>query len=171
MEQEKSRAIAIPFIGGKDVMPIAGYFGPYPHDYEHLPQYFTEEIMKLIADAGINLMVYSAADYANEPELVEKNLVNGERFGVGIFVTDKPVMECTTADEARERIAKYADRKAFCGMYVVDEPTATYYCDSDGSRLLSKFETISKIIQTELDMIGYINLLPFVMIENYQENY
>lgn len=171
MEREQSKAIAIPFVGGKDVMPIAGYFGPYPHDYEHLPDYFTEEIMQLIADAGINLMVYSAANYAEHPELVEKNLEYGEKYGVGTFVTDSRIMEASSAEEVKELIANYADRKAFCGMYVVDEPTATYYCDNDGSRLIAKYEKVSKILQTEMDMIGYINLLPVVMLEDYKEKY
>lgn len=171
MEREQSKAIAIPFVGGKDVMPIAGYFGPYPQDYEHLPDYFTEEIMQLIADAGINLMVYSAANYAEHPELVEKNLEYGEKYGVGTFVTDSRIMEASSAEEVKELIANYADRKAFCGMYVVDEPTATYYCDNDGSRLIAKYEKVSKILQTEMDMIGYINLLPVVMIDDYKEKY
>lgn len=171
MEREQSKAIAIPFVGGKDVMPIAGYFGPYPHDYKHLPDYFTEEIMQLIADAGINLMVYSAANYAEHPELVEKNLEYGEKYGVGTFVTDSRIMEASSAEEVKELIANYADRKAFCGMYVVDEPTATYYCDNDGSRLIAKYEKVSKILQTEMDMIGYINLLPVVMIDDYKEKY
>ena len=171
MKLEKSRAVSHPFLGGKDVMPITGYFGPYPHDYEHLPDYFTEEIMQLTAEAGINLMVYSAADYAKEPELVEKNLTFGEKYGVGTFVTDSRVVEASSAEEVKKLIADYADRKAFCGMYVVDEPTATYYCDNDGSRLIAKYEKVSKILQTEMDMIGYINLLPVVMIDDYKEKY
>lgn len=171
MRQEESRAISMEYLGGKDVMPITGYFGPYPHDYEHLPQYFTDEVFKLIADSGINLMVYSATDYASHPELVEKNLELGEKYGVGVFVTDNDVLASTTVEEVKEKIAKYSDRKAFCGMYVVDEPTSTCYCDADGSRLIPKYETISKILQQDLNLPCYINLLPVLLIEDYQKKY
>ena len=176
MRQEKSRAISIDYLGGKDVMPITGYFGPYPHDYEHLPQYFTDEVFKLIADSGINLMVYSAADYASNPELVEKNLELGEKYGVGVFVTDNSIVEkkeqeSLTVQEVKEQVEKYANRKAFCGMYVVDEPTSTCYCDADGSRLIPKYERVAKILQKDLNLPCYINLLPVLLIEDYQQKY
>ena len=170
MRQEKSRAIAIPFIGGKNVMPITGYFGPYPHDYEGFPDYFTDDIFKKIADAGINLIVRLAADYHTQPELIEKALSLGEKYGVGVFVSDNSIVEgeeaqIITAEIAAQKIEAYKDRKAFCGMYVVDEPTATYFCDPDGSRLISKYERASKILQQDLDQLCYINLLPIYNFE------
>lgn len=170
MRREKSRAIIIPFIGGKDVMPITGYFGPYPHDYEGFPNYFTEDIFQKIADAGINLMVYSAADYHTQPEFVEMNLMFGEKYGVGVFVTDNSIVEgdgaqTITAEVAIKKMELFKDRKAFCGMYVVDEPTATYYCDTNGSRLISKYEKASKVLQQDLNQLCYINLLPVINLE------
>ena len=170
MRQEKSRAIVIPFIGGKDVMPITGYFGPYPHDYEGFPDYFTDDIFKKIADAGINLIVRSAADYHTQPELVEKTLSLGEKYGVGIFVSDNSIVEgegaqTITAEVAAKKMENYIDRKALCGMYVTDEPTATYYCDPDGSRLISKYERASKVLQQDLDQLCYSNLLPVYNFE------
>lgn len=170
MKQEKSRAIAIPFIGGKNVMPITGYFGPYSHDYEGFPDYFTDDIFEMIADAGINLIVRSAADYHTQPELVEKLLSLGEKYGVGVFVSDDSIVEgegaqTLTAEVATQKIEAYKDCKAFCGMYVVDEPTATYFCDPDGSRLISKYEKASKILQQDLDQLCYINLLPIYNFE------
>ena len=170
MKQEKSRAIAIPFIGGKNVMPITGYFGPYPHDYEGFPDYFTDDIFKKIADAGINLIVRFAADYHTQPELVEKALSLGEKYGVGVFVSDDSIVEgggaqTLTAEVAAQKIEAYKGRKAFCGMYVVDEPTATYFCDTDGSRVIAKYERPSKILQQDLEQFCYINLLPIYNFE------
>lgn len=177
MKQEKSRAISIDYLGGKDVMPITGYFGPYLHDYEHLPYYFTDEIFKLTADAGINLMVYSAADYATHPELVKQNLERGEKYGVGVFVTDSSIVEkkeqdTITVEEVEKQIANYKDHKAFCGMYVVDEPTATYFCDTDGSKLIAKYKKVSEIMQKDLNQLCYINLLPiYNFLPETQEKY
>ncbi len=170
MKQEESRAIVIPYIGGKDVMPITGYFGPYLHDHEHLPYYFTDDIFKLTAEAGINLMVYSAADYASDPELVKQNLERGEKYGVGVFVTDSSIVErkeqdTITVEEVEKRIANYKDYKAYCGMYVIDEPTTPYFCMGDGSRLIPKYEAVSEILQKDLNQLCYINLLP---IHNFE---
>lgn len=170
MRQEEAKAIAIDYIGGKDVMPITGYFGPYPHEHKGFPDYFTEEVYRLTAEAGINLMVYSCADYATTPELVEKNLEYGEKYGVGVFVTDNSVVEnktpeARTASSVAIQMANYKDRKAFCGMYVVDEPTATYYCDGDGSRLMERYKKVANILQKDLDLLCYMNLLPIVNME------
>lgn len=176
MKQEESRAIVIPYIGGKNVMPITGYFGPYLHDHEQLPYYFTDEIFKLTADAGINLMVYSAADYSTHPELVKENLERGEKYGVGVFVTDSSIVErkeedAITAEEVEKRIAAYKDYKAYCGMYVIDEPTTPYFCMGDGSRLISKYKNISGILQNDLNQLCYINLLPIHSFEDTKEEY
>ena len=92
-------------------MPITGYFGPYPHDYEGFPNYFTEDIFQKIADAGINLMVYSAADYHTQPEFVEMNLMFGEKYGVGVFVTDNSIVE---GDGAQTITAEVAIKKWNC---------------------------------------------------------
>lgn len=177
MKAEQSRAITIPYIGGKDVMPITGYFGPYPHDYEHLPYYFTDEIFKLIADSGINLMVYSAADYASHPELVEKNLEFCEKYGVGVFVTDSNVIEkrqqgTITVEEVKRELEKYQAHKAFCGMYVVDEPGTDYYLPGNGSRLLPTYKRIAEILQKDLDILCYINAFPAAnWVPDWEEKY
>ncbi len=150
-----------------NVMPIAGFFGPYPHEHEGFPDYFTNDIFRKIADAGINLMVYSAADYAYNPELIEKNLGFGEKYGVGIFVTDSNVIDKRqqaeiTVEEVVKEIKNYSEHPAFCGMYVVDEPQAAYYCMDKGDKMISTYKRISEIIQHELNTPGYINLLPIV---------
>ena len=89
MKKEESKAVSISFLGGKDVMPITGYIGPYQLnqsvDGYTFPNYITDEYYQMIADLGVNLIVYSTTDYANSPEMVKKNLELGEQYGVGIF--------------------------------------------------------------------------------------
>ena len=177
MRQEQSKAIVIPYIGGKDVMPITGYFGPYPHDYEGFPDYFTDDIFQKIADAGINLMVYSAADYATDPELVKKNLELGEKYGVGVFVTDQSVIEkrhqgTITVEEVEEGLAEYQNHKAFCGMYVVDEPGTSYYLGGEGKQLIPSYKRIAEVLQKDLDVLCYINAFPAAnWVPDWKEQY
>ena len=176
MKQEESRAIVIPFIGGKDVMPITGYFGPYAHKYTQFPDYITDECFQMIADSGINLIVYSITDYASNPEAVEKYLELGEKYGVGVFVTDNQVLgkmeqETITVEEVAKEVAKYSDRKAFCGMYLVDEPRIDYYMPGDGNRWLPKYKRLAEILQKDLDILCYNNLFPVMNLEVMREKY
>ena len=180
MEPEESRAISPSFIGGKDVMPITGYYGPYPsyvsRDGDVFPNYISEEFMEAFADAGINLIVYSSLTYSSNAELVEQYLDMGEKYGIGIFVNDSNVLnyagdDTVTASKVGEEIANYSDYPAFCGMYVVDEPTAPYYQAGDGTKFISKYVELAKILQNDLDILCYMNLLPVWDIDKKQEAY
>lgn len=180
MEPESSRAISMSFLGGKDVMPITGYFGPYPshtsRDGDVFPNYISDEFMEMFADAGINLIVYSNLTYSNNPELVKEYLDLGEKYGIGIFVNDSNVLDYAGNDDISaakigEEVANYCDHPAFCGMYVVDEPTTPYYQPGDGTRYISKYEDLAKILQYDLNLVCYMNLLPVWNMETKQEAY
>lgn len=179
MEKEESRAVSVSYIGGKDVMPITGYWGPYELtrsvDGNVFPYYITEEYYQMIADSGINLIVYSQPDYATSPDVVKKSLDYADKYGIGMFVTDNNILKKVEQDEiTKEEVAKelvnYMDYDAFCGLYLVDEPQATYYSMGDGSRLLQKYEQLADVLHNELDMLTYSNLFP-IFDEKEKENY
>ena len=180
MKKEESKAVSLSFIGGKDVMPITGYIGPYQLnqsvDGYTFPNYITDEYYQMIADLGVNLIVYSTTDYAKSPEMVKKNLELGEKYGVGIFVTDSNVLdkvenEDVTAQEVAAEMINYSDYEAFCGMYLVDEPHSTYYELRDGSRLLPKYEKLAKVLHQDLNVLCYSNLFPIINMEQNKEQY
>ena len=64
---EEYESLYYDFLGGRDVMPIGGFFGPYiPHtpsvNGQILPDYITDDIFQKIADCGINAIVqYNSA--------------------------------------------------------------------------------------------------------------
>ena len=180
MEPEESKAVSVSFIGGKDVMPITGYIGPYEQAYsadgDVFPDYITDEYYKMISDCGINLITYSFTDYSSSPEAVKKNLELGEKYGVGIFVTDNNVLgkteqENVTVEELTKEIVNYSNYKAFCGMYMVDEPQTTYYQMGDGSRLLTKYKQVADLLHNKLDILSYCNLYPIIDLTKNKENY
>lgn len=180
MEAEESKAVSLSFIGGKDVMPITGYIGPYVHAYSSdgnvFPDYITDEYYQLISDVGINLIVYSFTDYSGSPNAVIKNLELSEKYGVGFFVTDNSIMGKTeqddiTIEEVAKELVKYSDYKSFCGLYMVDEPQATYYNMGDGTRLLTKYEQLADILHNELNVTTYCNLYPINDLAQNKENY
>ena len=80
------------FLGGTDVMPIGGFYGPMDKSYsargQKLPDYYTDEFFSKLAECGINVLAYAGADYAVDPDLTMKVLDLGEKYGIGIYVTD-----------------------------------------------------------------------------------
>ena len=180
MENEETRAVSISFLGGQDVMPITGYVGPYQHEYSTdgnvFPEYITEDYYQKIKDSGINLIVYSFTDYASESEAVINNLELAGKYGIGMFVTDgnvtgKTVQDEITVEEVAKEIVNYSDYEAFCGMYLVDEPQATYYSMGDGSRLLGKYEQLADVLHNKLDILSYCNAYPISDMGRNKENY
>ena len=180
MEKEESKAVSVSFIGGKDVMPITGYVGPYLHAYSQdgdvFPEYVTDEVYQMIADAGVNLIVYSFTSYSSAPDVVKKNLELAEKYGIGFFVTDNNVtakteQETITAEEVAKEIVNYSDYESFCGMYLVDEPQTSYYQLGDGSRLLTKYKELADVLHNDLDILTYCNLYPIMDLSKNQENY
>ncbi len=152
-----------------DVMPIYGYYGPLAsyinRDGNTLPDYITDEYFEMIADMGINLITYSDVNYSVFPDLVKKSLDLSEKYGIGYMVSDSKIQEYAnradvTAAEVGERLAEYSDHPAFKGVFLVDEPRSQYWQPGDGSKLIPKYENIMKIVQEDLDVIGYYSPFP-----------
>lgn len=180
MEKEESNAVSISFIGGKDVMPITGYIGPYVHAYSSdgnvFPDYITDEYYQMIADAGVNLIVYSFTDYSGSPDAVTKNLELAEKYGIGMFVTDNNILgkieqDEISVEEVAKEIVNYSDYKSFSGLYLVDEPQASYYLLGDGTKLLSKYGQLADVLHNELDVLTYSNAFPVMEFDKNKENY
>lgn len=180
MEKEESRAVSFSFLGGQDVMPIGGYYGPMvpyeSRDGNVLPTYVSDEIMKMFADAGINLIVYSDMSYSGSPELGKQYLDLAEKNGIGIFVNDGAVLDYVgsneiSAAEISDYVANYVDHPAFCGMYIVDEPRTAYFMPGEQERYISNYKEIAKALQYDLDLTCYMNMFPVWNIETSQERY
>lgn len=179
LKPEVSRAVSFDFIGGKDVMPIGGYIGPYPQttslNGNTYPNYNTDEIFRLLSEAGVNLITYSNADYSSNPDFVGTSLKLAEKYGIGMFVYDTRVTgkiedENVKAADLAEAISAYSDFPSFCGVYLVDEPTTPYFEPS--SRLVSSYGKVSQLLSQELDVNAYVNMLPiFDYSDKGKENF
>lgn len=169
MEKETVHSLGLDFLGGKDVMPICGFYGPYAAGYsidgQSLPNWYTDEIFSLVAETGINMFTYSSTDYQNYPDLVYKMLELGEKHNIGITVVDGLINapnkeDPATIEEMAAQIAKYCDYPAFCGVHVVDEPGSMHYKPSDnGAKDIELFAPVFQKLK-ELDVWSYGNLHP-----------
>lgn len=174
MEPEESHALSFDFIGGKDVMPIAGYYGPYAGDWSRdgnaLPEFISDEIFEKLSESGLNMIVYSLTDYKNAPAQVNKMLELGSKYNIGMYVKDSNVIgpkgeDTVSVEEAAAYISKYSHYPAFCGMYLQDEPNTSYYVPGDGSKDVDLFTELGDLFRNQLDINFYANAYP--MIENY----
>ena len=158
-----STAVSYDFLG-EETMPITGYFGPYPvsnaTDTNLFPDYNTDEYFKMIADSGVNLMVYSHTDYSTYPNLVKKQLQMGEKYGVGIYVYDKGIYNKSEADMLAQ-MSQYSNYKAFCGMYLVDEPGTSSYLSGSDNGLATDFSDEATILNNN-NFMFYGNMYPIV---------
>ena len=138
MEVEEVYSQSYDIIGGKDVMPIAGYHGPYSASISYNGQqpveYVSDEIFQALADCGVNLLTSSPDNYDRVPLSVIKQLELGEKYGIGLFVTDESLTatdklgdNVASIEEISQRLMKYSNYPAFAGLYLVDEPTSKDY--------------------------------------------
>lgn len=180
LPKEESNAVSLDFLGGKDVMPVTGYFGPYINSYfvdgDHLADCITDEFFQKIADMGINLLTYSPTDYAVAPGLVKQILDLGEKYDVGIFVTDTNVTNKkggreVTKEEVAKELINYYDHPAFCGMYVIDEPNGKDYIRSQSQGMISDYANLVDVLQNDFNTLVYVNLLGAGEFERNRTDY
>ena len=139
------KSVYFDFLGGKDVMPIGGFFGPYEsHEVEinceNFPDYYSDDIFEKIHDCGVNAIVY----YNTVTDIATKKILEmGEKHGVGLFVKDEMLLELMedysamanefTPDdldfnEFERRMYEYNQYDSCLGLHVRDE-AFTYHID------------------------------------------
>lgn len=171
MEAEESNAISFDFIGGKDVMPIGAFYGPhvsgYSIDGQNGANLMEEKYFEAMADAGINLMLQSQADYTTSPALMKISLDLCEKYGIGVCVNDAEVRtmgeDGSDIDMVKltDRVSKYITHPACVGFYLQDEPWTTSFepVASQPERSAYVREKLAKKLHTDLGIFTYANLL------------
>lgn len=167
MEAKQSNAISFDFIGGKDVMPLGGYYGPYLSengtDAQTPPDYNSEEIWQMIAECGLNLVSYSPMNYGDFPNQVEDALKKAEKYGLASVVYDYRLIQLALDKNIKladvtEKVSDYMHYPAFAGVYLVDEPaTASYGASSATERQAETYDSIAKMLNQEIGMFTYTN--------------
>lgn len=175
MEAEKAVAYSFDFIGGNDVMPILGYYGPYlsMHSYDgnNFPGTLTDEWYQAVADCGINVLSYPQIDYSNSPKSVMKMLDLAQKYGIGQVVFDSNVMNGyeLTKDEVVDYMKDYMTHPAYVGFFLYDEPGTSEWISYRTN--LSTLTNLSKILNEDLEMWNYLNLAGYNVSENDPQIY
>ncbi len=174
MEIEEVASYSFDVIGGKDVMPIMGFYGPTTSgeswNGNAVPDYYTDEFFELVKESGINVIGPSYSHYNSVPYYATKILEQSEKYGLGALVWDKRIINNDiTVEMVDDYIKDYASYKSFVGVYMVDEPGAVYFRDHENGVNIEDFATISKNIN-ELGYFYYGNIFGMEFQETFTDS-
>ncbi|MBR6271577.1 MAG: hypothetical protein IKR26_05430 [Lachnospiraceae bacterium] len=166
-----SDTLTYDYLGGNDVMPIGGFYGPSTNAK------VTPEVMELIAESGINLITYQPIPWYEGNEGVLRCLDLAEKNGIGVYVMDSNLNTVernengivtshsylSSAKDLAEAMEGYSAYSSFLGIFVFDEPKP----DNDSSQTYSAtnsynrygyYKGILQALQPYTNITGYINL-------------
>ncbi len=168
--------------GTSDVMPISGFLGPgyinadeYGTQTGALNEYRTDKIYKLVADAGINLIMATVNKTA-EGELIEpivrEELRLAEKYGMGMYVQPSYVeAQPELLDQYIKELNVY---DSFMGITLEDEPNTSYYYAGksfNSDKTYDKSKALAQAINKYANLTGYTNLLPYWTSMGTEEEY
>lgn len=169
METEEVITYGFDYLGGKDVMPIMGYYGPVftnaSWNGNDMPEYVSDEFFELIKGTGINIIGKCDVTWGHQKYVEMLQLC--EKYGLGLLVNDSRLYDSASKDmsleEADNYVKDYADYTAYVGNYIVDEPQYKGYFYSEGST--HTIENFANGFQklNELGIFAYGNLFPSQM--------
>lgn len=135
-KERSVHAVSFDIIGGKDVMPVGAFVGPFSRndsDKKDYPEFVNEAFFKKCAACGINLFVYPH-EYADvAPESVDKALRLCEKYHIGYFAMHRYFTHVFMGQESadKEKIArilrKFSEYPAFVGIHTKDEPVTPQF--------------------------------------------
>ena len=160
MDEEKVYSYAIDAIGGNDVMPIAGFYGPYELGHSYMgvsvPNYISDDIFSKLSDCGINLIQQSNLDAKEEPEGQVRMLELADKYGIGVYVRHSDIYglhrdNLASLEEMSEIINLYANYPAFAGVDVIDEPGTEYWWNTLPQGYISDYvETVERLKKLDI---------------------
>lgn len=164
-------SLSYEYLGGKNVMPIGGFYGPYSDAT------ITDGVFQLIQESGINLITYTPVNADNDENRLQQALALAEKYGIGMFASDDAlnVIEkdengnvtghtvVTSVEELAAHMAAYSTYDSFLGINVVDEPKgantwSTETNEDDSDTYYKRYNYYSQLAQA---------LKPYVNITNY----
>ena len=114
-------ALSFEYLGGKDVMPIGGWWGPYK-PLNPVCDLTAKRFYEDIKACGVNHITVSRDNYASNPQGVLQGMDYAEECGLGMFVHDTTVPKIADVEELKNRLNEYRYKKNCLGFHVFDEP-------------------------------------------------
>ena len=162
------KSVSYDYIGGKNVMPISGFYGPDSADKVN------DETFRLIAESGINIINY--LPLSNNPDNLKdtlRSLALAEKYGLGMYLNDGSMNTLTvdanndvtahsylsSASDLATAMSQYGAYQSYLGVHVYDEPRLKTGEDLDYSEnYLGRYKYYEGLMEA---------LKPYANIENY----
>ena len=163
MEAEEVYTYSFDIIGGKDVMPIGGYYGPSESamsvNGQTAPTSITEEWYKAVAEAGINYIPYPQVAYNAKPEQYLKMLDLAQKYGIAQVVKDDILMGTydMTKEDVTDELKDILNHPAFAGVFLYDEPGNPGHHSYRTN--LSVLANASNVLNNDMGLFVYNNAL------------
>ena len=162
-------SVSFDYIGGKNVMPIGGFYGPAD------TATISHETYQLIRDSGINLITYSPMKWIGDNERdVLRGLALAEEYGIGVYLSDDAINGLTvdedgnvtaqsslsSASDLANAMAQYGVYGSLLGIHVIDEPkpstggdwSNTYY------KRYKYYKDPMEGLEAYANLTGYVNM-------------
>ena len=177
MEKEESPAISFNIIGGKDVMPIGGYYGPHLNNYcwdgNELPDNLTDEMFEMYKDMGINMLNYTEISSRTDQEAIKRVFEMCDEydiayFGAAVETAYNHGKYEMTPTKIGQQIAQWTKYDSYAGMFLVDEPSTAYYQAGFTEKYIESFDKLAEIVHEDLDNVTYGSLWPLMQMSNLE---
>lgn len=135
-------SIGFNYEGGKNVMPIGGYYGP------DKTADITDAMFSTLKNSGINMITYQPTKWGtgNDRDIL-RLLALAEKYGIGVYITDPSTNVLTkdendnvtaqttvsTASELANAMAQYGIYDSVIGLEVIGEPKPSTGGDYDAN--------------------------------------
>ena len=169
------------FLGGDEVMPVFGFFGPFDWPDANPNNLLKDDVFKRIKDVGVNLISYTPYDYYNEDfqegkENVDKTLDFTDKYGIGYYLCDdrlntkydyKPAKYDINATpntpvQTATYLSDYAYHPSYLGSNIMDEPSKDGYAKNGWpeTRNWKYFKDAAEGLNRYVNYEGYVNHCP-----------
>lgn len=165
------KSVSYDYIGGKNVMPISGFYGPDSADKVN------DDTFRLIAESGINIINYlPLSNNASNLRETLRSLALAEKYGLGMYISDSSMNTLTvdenddvtahsylsSASDLAAAMSQYGVYQSFLGIHVYDEPRMKTGEDQDYSEnyvgRYKYYEGLMEALKPYANIESYLNL-------------
>ena len=170
LEQYYPPSLSFEYLGGDEVMPIFGYYGPYKNnDVDTL----NDDVFRLVKESGVNVITGAVNDMVSNASTDSLKVIElANKYGIGYFMKDWSLNQeiygnkdfVLTDQEVAEFISRYSFYGNYLGPSVMDEPwpnqNPTNKTPSEETHRLCYYDDFSRQINQFSNLSGYMNLYP-----------
>lgn len=177
MDKEESPAISFNIIGGKDVMPIGGFYGAHLYNYcwdgNELPDNLNDEMFEMYKDLGLNMLTYTQIPSRSHEDAIHRVFELCDKYELAYFggvvetYYNKGNYEMTET-KIGQQLSEWAKYDSFAGLFMVDEPSTAYFQAGFTDKYIESFDELAEIVHGDLDIVSYGSLWPLVQMSNLE---